>query len=88
VCVVTIDPHKGEPVGETLVIQHGVVFEEESAHVLEAATKAVDLELADLSHSRFTDLPAVQRHVTQALGRFWKQEVGRRPVILPVVLEA
>ena len=88
VCVVTIDPHKGEPVGETLVIQHGVVFEEESAHVLEAATKAVDLELADLSHSRFTDLSAVQRHVTQALGRFWKQEVGRRPVILPVVLEA
>lgn len=87
VCVVTIDPHKGTPVGQTLLIQHGVVFEEESAHVIEAATKAVDLELADLSRSRFTDLPAVQRHITQALGRFWKQEVGRRPVILPVVLE-
>jgi mRNA degradation ribonuclease J1/J2 len=55
--------------------------------VIEAATKAVDLELAELSKSRFADLPAVQRHVTQALGRFWRQEVGRRPVILPVVLE-
>jgi ribonuclease J len=87
VCVVTIDPHKGSPVGETLLIQHGVVFEEESAHVIEAATKAVDLELAELNRSRFTDLAAVQRHITQALGRFWKQEVGRRPVILPVVLE-
>lgn len=87
VCVVTIDPHKGEAVGETLVIQHGVVFEDESGHVIEAATKAVDLELAELSKSRFADLPAVQRHVTQALGRFWRQEVGRRPVILPVVLE-
>jgi ribonuclease J len=57
------------------------------AHVIEAATKAVDLELSDLNRSRFTDLAAVQRHITQALGRFWKQEVGRRPVILPVVLE-
>jgi ribonuclease J len=74
-------------VGETLLIQHGVVFEEESAHVIEAATKAVDLELSDLNRARFTDLAAVQRHITQALGRFWKQEVGRRPVILPVVLE-
>jgi mRNA degradation ribonuclease J1/J2 len=47
----------------------------------------VDLELSDLNRARFTDLAAVQRHITQALGRFWKQEVGRRPVILPVVLE-
>lgn len=87
VCVVTVDPHKGEAVGETLLIQHGVVFEDESGHVLEAATKAVELELADVNRSRFADIPAIQRHVTQALGRFWKQEVGRRPVILPVVLE-
>jgi len=87
VCVVTIDPHKGEPVGETLLIQHGVVFEDESGHVIEAATKAVDLELAEVKQPRFADVPAIQRHVTQALGRFWKHEVGRRPVILPIVLE-
>ncbi len=87
VCVVTIDPHKGEPVGETLLIQHGVVFEDQSAHVIEAATKAVALELAEVKQHRFADHQAIQRHVTQALGRFWKQEVGRRPVILPIVLE-
>ena len=87
VCVVTIDPHKGEPVGDTILIQHGVVFEEESAHVLEAAAKAVDLELAEVKQHRFADVQAIQRHVTQALGRYWKHEVGRRPVILPIVLE-
>jgi ribonuclease J len=87
VCVVTIDPHKGEPVGETILIQHGVVFEDESAHVIEAAVKAVDLELAEVKTHRFADVQAIQRHVTQALGRYWKHEVGRRPVILPVVLE-
>jgi mRNA degradation ribonuclease J1/J2 len=27
----------------------------------------------------------VQREVVQTLGRFWKKETGRRPVILPVV---
>ena len=87
VCVVTIDPHKGEPVGDTILIQHGVVFEDESGHVLEAAAKAVDLELAEVKQHRFADVQAIQRHVTQALGRFWKHEVGRRPVILPIVLE-
>jgi ribonuclease J len=36
---------------------------------------------------KFTDSDAVRRHVTQALGRYWKSETGRRPVILPVVLD-
>ena len=88
VCVVTVDPHKGVAVGEPMVMQYGVIFEEESAHVLEAAAKAVSAELAGVKSGRFDDIPAMQRHVTQALGTFWRAEVGRRPVILPVVLEA
>ncbi len=88
VCIVTIDPHEGQPVGETQVFQKGVVFHEEEQDILAAATKAVDLELDGLKAHKFNDPPGIQRHVTQALGRYWKQEVGRRPVILPVVLEA
>lgn len=87
VCVVTVDPHKGVSVDEPLVMQYGVIFEEQSAHVLEAATKAVAAELANVKAGRFDDIPAMQRHVTQALGTFWRAEVGRRPVIIPVIRE-
>ncbi|HEX9888746.1 MAG TPA: ribonuclease J [Nitriliruptorales bacterium] len=87
ICVVTIDPHRGEAVGQTLVIQKGVVFHEEEQPILEAATKAVDLELQAMKGQHWHDNVAVQRHVTQALGRFWRTETGRRPVIMPIVLE-
>lgn len=87
VCVVTIDPHQGQPVGEPLVIQKGVVFDESADDIIEGAVTAVATELNRLKGAKFTDSAAVQRHVVQALGRYWKQHTGRRPVNLPVVLE-
>jgi mRNA degradation ribonuclease J1/J2 len=45
----------------------------------------VDKELDGLAPARYEDLQAVQRHVVQALGRYWKSQTGRRPFILPVV---
>ncbi len=85
VCLVTIDTHAREQVGDTIVTQKGVVFEEDAADILEAAKKAVDRELDGLAPETFEDLQAVQRRVVQALGRFWRSETGRRPFILPVV---
>jgi ribonuclease J len=88
VVIVTVDTHRGEVAGDTIVTQKGVVFHEQADDILEAARKAVDIELSGLPRSRFEDLQAVQRHVVQALGRFWRSETGRRPFILPVVQEA
>ncbi len=88
VCIVTVDTHARELAGDTIVIQKGVVFHEQADDILEAARKAVDLELDGLGREKLEDLGAVQRHVVQALGRFWRSETGRRPFILPVVQEA
>jgi ribonuclease J len=84
--VVTIDQQSGH-VAEVIVQQHGVVYEDESAHVLEEAVAAIRDELGSIPDQRFRDLAAVERHVVQAMGRFWRHEVGRRPFIMPVVLE-
>jgi ribonuclease J len=85
VCFVTINTHERKQVGDTIVTQKGVVFQEEAEDILEAARKAVDLELDGVPRETFTDVQAVQRRVVQALGRFWRSETGRRPFILPVV---
>jgi len=87
ICIVEVDPHRQETVNAPLVLQKGVVFHEEEEPILAEATKRVAEELEKMKDSRYADRDAVARHVTQALGRYWKQEVGRRPVILPVVLE-
>jgi ribonuclease J len=87
IAIVTVDTHEGRQVGDTIVTQKGVVFHERADDILEAARKAVDLELDGLPRARFEDLSAIQRHVVQALGRFWRSETGRRPFILPVVQE-
>ncbi len=85
IAVVTIDTHARQVAGDTVIMQKGVVFHEQADDILEAARKAVDAELDGLNAAKFEDTQAVQRHVVQALGRFWKQETGRRPFILPVV---
>lgn len=87
VCIVTVDTHRREVAGDTIVTQKGVVFHEAADDILEAARKAVDRELDALAAAKFEDLQAVQRHVVQALGRFWREHTGRRPFILPVVSE-
>jgi ribonuclease J len=87
VCIVTVDTHRREAAGDTIVTQKGVVFDAAAEDILEAARKAVDRELDGLPAAKFEDLQAVQRHVVQALGRFWKQHTGRRPFILPMVQE-
>jgi ribonuclease J len=87
VCIVTVDTHRREVAGDTIVTQKGVVFHEAADDILEAARKAVDRELDGLAAAKFEDLQAIQRHVVQALGRFWREHTGRRPFILPVVSE-
>jgi ribonuclease J len=87
VCIVTVDTHRREVAGDTIVTQKGVVFHEAADDILEAARKAVDRELDGLASAKFEDLQVIQRHVVQALGRFWREHTGRRPFILPVVSE-
>lgn len=87
VCVVQIDPHAGEVVGDVVLLQQGVVFSDEEEPIIAEAVARVDAELDGLKGGKFTDSDAVSRHVVQALGRYWRHEIGRRPKILPVVLE-
>lgn len=87
ICIVEVDRRRKELINEPVVLQKGVVFHVEEEPILADAVKRVSQELENMKDNRFADRDAVARHVTQALGRYWKQEVGRRPVILPVVLD-
>ncbi len=86
ICLVTIDPHRGGLVGDPTVIQKGVVYGDAEELILDGAHKAVQAELGGPAARKLHDPSAIQRHVVQALGSYWRGQTGRRPIIIPLVV--
>ncbi len=86
VAVLTVDQHE-RLVGDPEVLQLGVIYEADAAQaaLLEQAAKILGSELGSARGSG--DAAVVRRTTVQTLARFWKEQTGRRPVILPVLVE-
>jgi ribonuclease J len=87
VCVVTIDAGNGELLAGPDLISRGFVFEDQATEFLEEARAEIRQSLASLAEDEITDYTAVRRKVRKSLGRFVWRRTGRRPIILPVVME-
>ncbi|HVM15253.1 MAG TPA: ribonuclease J [Egibacteraceae bacterium] len=84
IAVITVDQH-ARVVGQPGVLQQGIIYEPEQAVLLEHAAKVLTDELQ--RHRGDGDEAVVRRMSVQALARFWRDQVGRRPVILPVIVK-
>jgi len=69
------------------IVSRGFVFEDESQAYLETARCIVVEALNELSEEMRCDCEEVNTTVRQALRRFFKKTIERRPVILPVIME-
>ena len=69
------------------IVSRGFVFEDESQEYLETARCIVTTALDELSAEMRCDSEEVNTTVRQALRRFFKKTIERRPVILPVIME-
>jgi ribonuclease J len=87
IAVVTLDTRGAERAADSVITQRGVVLGPHVDDLLAGARRTVDQAIDGLTRARREDTAAVQREVVQTLARYWKQETGRRPVILPVVQE-
>jgi ribonuclease J len=85
VAVVQIDQHS-RTVETPQVFQQGVIYEREQPELLEHAAKALSEDLAAAAHGD-GDPAVIRRTVSESLGRFWRDRTGRRPVILPILVE-
>ncbi len=86
VVIVTVDVETGAMITGPEIVTRGWVYEAEAEGLLADCAAAVEKgvgEVKDLS-----DIEAVQRAVRRAAGRFVNKETKRRPMIVPVVLEA
>jgi ribonuclease J len=84
--VLAIHQRSGEIVAGPDLVSRGVVGEEASPEVLDAARGAVMDALAAINPESRTDPVEVKEEVHRALRRYFKR-LDRRPVILPFVME-
>jgi len=84
--VLAVHQQSGEIVAGPDLVSRGVVGEEASPEVLDAARGAVLEALAAVNPESRTDPVEVKEEVYRALRRYFKR-LDRRPVILPFVME-
>ncbi|BCS55911.1 ribonuclease J [Geobacter sp. SVR] len=87
VVIIGINQTSGAIIHGPDIVSRGFVFEDESRDYLEEARAVVTASLDELNEEMRCDCEEVKQAVRQALRRFFKKTIERRPVILPVIME-
>ena len=88
VVVVAIDVVTGVVITGPEVITRGWVHADEAEELLGEATEVVRRAVEEALVDEARDIESLQRVVRRAAGRFVNQRTRRRPMIVPVVMEA
>ncbi len=85
--VIALNGTTGEFVYGPEIITRGLVFEDESAELLEGAKRVVVETLSNINAEARTEQLEVKEEIRRALRRFFNKALERKPVILPVIIE-
>ena len=85
--VITINAQSGAVEGEPCVITRGFVVDETSETTLGEVPRLVRTLVETASIEERTDHGLVQERVRVELQRFFRKRSGRRPLVLPVIME-
>src|SRR5690606_22056845 len=88
VVVVTLDVKTGAILTGPEVITRGWVYAPEAEPLLTECAEEVRRAVKEAFAEGATDIDALQRVVRRAAGRFVSESTKRRPMIVPVVMEA
>ena len=87
VLVITINAQSGAVEGEPSVITRGFVVDETSETTLGEVPRLVRTLVETASIEERTDHGLVQERVRVEVQRFFRKRSGRRPLVLPVIME-
>jgi ribonuclease J len=88
VVVVTVDVQSGEIVDGPDVVNRGFVHEETSGYILEEARRRVIEAFEESAAAKVIDPSALQQNIRRVLKKYFVEVTQRKPVILPVIMEA
>jgi ribonuclease J len=85
--IVAINKASGEMESAPEVIQRGLALSDEGSEFLQKARVLVGETVATASHEERVDWAVIKEKIRLDLKRYIQRETGRRPMIIPVVLE-
>ena len=88
VVIVTVDAQTGSVLNGPEIVTRGWVYAPEAEELLEEAKQVVLAALEGAVSEGPTDFETVRRHARKSLGRFIADRTRRRPIVIPVVMEA
>ncbi|EKD41921.1 MAG: hypothetical protein ACD_73C00440G0001, partial [uncultured bacterium] len=86
-CVVMINRRSGEILREPDLITRGLFNETENTDMIKRAKGAVKDFLESVNWETRTDMAEIKDEVRLTLQRFFRRELERKPIVIPVVLE-
>lgn len=84
IVLIQVDKAQQKLISDPQLISRGFVFEKENKNFLNETEKVLAKEIRNL---KFIDKRNVQVRSVDYLERFFEKETGRRPMILPVIVE-
>ena len=87
VVVVVIDPDRAAIVAGPEIITRGFIYVKESEQLLEQARSSLLARLQAMESEQLLDWNAIKSRVRETAGTFFYDQTGRRPMILPVIME-
>lgn len=88
VVVVTLSKNTGTILSGPDIISRGFVYVRESEILLDEANKLVESTLMRMVSDNVNEWSSLKTAVRDALGRFLYEQTRRRPMILPIIMEA
>ena len=87
VAIVAINPTSGALESEPEMVTRGFIHEEDSAEMLGELKRLVEETVTTATHEEQIDYAVIKEKIRLALKRYIQKSIGRRPMIIPVVVE-
>ena len=88
IVVMTLERHSNIVLSGPDIVSRGFVYVRESEDLMEHAREAVEEVLEDCLDRNITDWGKIKNNLRDALGDYVWKRTKRRPMILPIIMEA
>ena len=87
IIVMTIDHKEKRIVSGPDIVSRGFVYVKESERLFDEAKENVTKVLETLIQKNISDWPTIKNSIRDSIGKFLWEKTGRKPMILPVIME-
>jgi ribonuclease J len=84
--VLPIEESTGHVISEPDIISRGFVYMKDSVGLVNRAKRVV-IESMNLKKGRIINWQFIKKQISENLSAFLRKETGRRPLIVPVIVE-